>query len=617
MVRSAATLRVSNHEAAMLIEILSPTNPADTFDTNTNRASDQKDIRVTDTERSGADTYQCDALVVGSGAAGMSAAITARNRGLNVLIAEKEAKFGGTTARSGGWLWIPGTSLARAWGIVEDADQARTYLRHEAGNAFDAARVDAFLSEGPEAVDFFTSQTRLQFDMPLVFPDYHAEAPGGAQGGRSMVTRPFNARELGPHLKNLGEPLPELTVFGMMLGSGKEIVHFMRATKSLTSAIYVAKRLSRHLLDVMRHGRGMTLTNGNALAGRLAKSAFDLNIPLWLSSPVRELIPDDGGVCGAIVERQGRLMRVNAKRGVILACGGFPHDVQRRKAMFPHAGDGSLHYSPGPEGNTGDGLRMAEAAGARVEDNVPNAAAWVPVSITKRKDGSAGVMPHFIDRAKPGVIAVMRDGARFANEANSYHDFVQQMMKAAKPNEEIAAYLVCDHRALRKYGLGCVPPFPMPLRRHLRDGYLLRGDTLAALAERAGIDAAALQASVAKFNASAASGADAEFGKGSRAYNRFQGDALHGPNPCVAPIEHAPFYAIKMVIGDLGTYAGIRTDANACALDADGNAIPGLYAVGNDMASIMGGNYPGAGITLGPALTFGYIAGKHVAKSQR
>jgi succinate dehydrogenase/fumarate reductase flavoprotein subunit len=568
---------------------------------------------VPQTEPDGAEVYECDALVVGSGAAGMSAAITAAHGGLKVLIAEKQSTFGGTTARSGGWLWIPGTSLARGWGIVEGADQARTYLRHEAGNAFDAARVDAFLSKGPEAVDFFTAHTALQFDMPLVFPDYHAEAPGGAQGGRSMVTRPFDGRALGPHIKNLGAPLPELTVFGMMLGSGKEIIHFMRATKSLTSALYVAKRLSRHLLDVIRHGRGMTLTNGNALAGRLAKSAFDLNIPLWLSSPVRELIVEDGAVRGAMVERDGRRVRVNARRGVILACGGFPHDTQRRKAMFPHAPDGSAHYSPAPPGNTGDGLRMAEAVGGRVEDNVPNAAAWVPVSLTRRKDGSGGVMPHFIDRAKPGVIAVMRDGVRFANEANSYHDFVQDMMKAAKPGEEIAAYLVCDHRTLRKYGLGCVPPFPMPLKRHLRDGYLLRGDTLEELASRAGIDAAGLKQTVAKFNALALSGQDSEFGKGSRAYNRFQGDALHGPNPCVAPIGHGPFYAIKMVIGDLGTYAGIRTDAHARALDADGNVIAGLYAVGNDMASIMGGNYPGAGITLGPALTFGYIAGKHVA----
>jgi succinate dehydrogenase/fumarate reductase flavoprotein subunit len=559
------------------------------------------------------ETYECDALVVGSGCAGLSAAVTAGHSGLNMLIVEKEPRFGGTTARSGGWLWIPGTSLARDWGIVESPDQARTYLRHEAGNSFDAARVDAFLSAGPEAVDFFITNTAVRFDMPLTFPDYHAEAPGGAQGGRSMVTRPFDGRELGAHIKDIGGPLPELTIFGIMLGSGKDIVHFMRATRSLTSALYVAKRLSKHFLDVMRHGRGMTLTNGNALAGRLAKSAFDLNIPLWLSSPVRELIVEDGSVRGAIVERGGRLVRVRAKRGVILACGGFPHDVARRKTMFQHAPTGKEHWSPGPQGNTGDGLRMAEQAGGRVEDTLPNAAAWVPVSITERKDGSQGVMPHFIDRAKPGVIAVTREGVRFANEGNSYHDFVQAMVKAAKPGEEIAAFLICDHRALRKYGLGCVPPFPMPIGRYIRNHYLKRGATLAELAAEAGIDAKGLEATVAEFNIAAAEGRDPAFGKGSRAYNRYQGDALHGPNPCIAPIKDGPFYAIKLVIGDLGTYAGIKTDEHACALDAGGRPITGLYAVGNDMASIMGGNYPGAGITLGPALTFGYIAGRHIA----
>ena len=557
--------------------------------------------------------YQCDALVVGSGAAGMSAAVTAGHRGLNVLIVEKEPRFGGTTARSGGWLWIPGTALARNWGIVESTDQARTYLRHEAGNSFDAARVDAFLTAGPEAVDFFTSQTAVKFDMPLTFPDYHAEAPGGAQGGRSMVTRPFDGRELGEHIRDLGSPLPELTVFGMMLGSGKEIIHFMRATRSPASALYVARRLSKHFMDVMRHGRGMNLTNGNALARRLAKSAFDLKIPLWLSSPVRELIVEDGAVRGAMVERDGRLVRVHARRGVVLACGGFPHDIDRRKKMFPHAPTGNEHFSPGPAGNTGDGLRLAESAGGHVEDSLPNAAAWVPVSITERKDGSKGVMPHFIDRAKPGVIAVTREGKRFANEGNSYHDFVQEMMKAAPPGEEIAAFLLCDHRALRKYGLGCVPPFPMPLGHHLRTGYLKRGATLAELAGRAGINPGGLETTVAEFNRAAADGQDPAFGKGSRAYNRYQGDALHGPNPCIAPIKDGPFYAIKMVIGDLGTYAGIKTDDRARALDAEGHPIAGLYAAGNDMASIMGGNYPGAGITLGPALTFGYIAGKHIS----
>jgi succinate dehydrogenase/fumarate reductase flavoprotein subunit len=561
------------------------------------------------------EVYECDVLVAGSGCSGMAAAITARHRGLDALVVEKEPRFGGTTARSGGWLWIPGTSLARAYGITESQEQARTYLRHEAGNNYDAARVDAFLTAGPEAVDFFTTQTALRFDMPLVFPDYHAEAPGGAQGGRSMVTRPFDGRELGEQIKNLGAPLPELTVFGMMLGSGKEIIHFMRATKSLTSAIYVAKRLSGHFRDVMRYGRGMTLTNGNALAGRLAKSALDLKIPLWLSSPVRELIVENGSVCGARVVREGRTIEVRTRRGVVLACGGFPHDVARRKAMFPHAPTGAEHFSPGPVGNTGDGLRLAESAGGRVENRLPNAAAWVPVSLTTRKDGSRGVMPHFIDRAKPGVIAVMRDGKRFANEGNSYHDFVQAMTKAAKPNEEVAAFLVCDHKALRKYGLGCVPPFPMPLGHHLRSGYLMRGATLTKLAAKAGIDAKGLADAVAQFNKEATDGRDPAFGKGSRAYNRYQGDALHGPNPCVAPLKDGPFYAIKMVIGDLGTYAGILTDANARALDADGRVIPGLYAAGNDMASIMGGNYPGAGITLGPALTFGYIAGRHLADS--
>jgi phytoene dehydrogenase-like protein len=193
--------------------------------------------RMTDNKDGTTGLYECDALVVGTGRAGLSAAVTAGHHGLKVLVVEKEQRFGGTTARSGGWLWIPGTSLAKAWGIVETPDQARTYLRHEAGNSFDADRVDAFLGEGPEAVDFFTTRTSVRFDMPLTFPDYHAEAPGGAQGGRSMVTRPFDGRELGERIRDLGHPLPELTLFGVMLGSGKDILHFMRATRSLTSAI--------------------------------------------------------------------------------------------------------------------------------------------------------------------------------------------------------------------------------------------------------------------------------------------------------------------------------------------------------------------------------------------
>jgi succinate dehydrogenase/fumarate reductase flavoprotein subunit len=561
------------------------------------------------------DAYECDVLVIGSGASGMSAGITAAAHGLKVLVVEKESKFGGTTARSGGWLWIPGTSLAKAWGIHEDPELARTYLRHEAGNSFDAERVDAFIEHGPKAIDFFLRTSAVRFDLPLVFPDYHAEAPGGTQGGRSMVARPFDGRELGDHIKTLGAALPELTVFGMMLGSGKDIVHFMRVTRSLQSAVYVAKRLAKHLFQVLCYGRGMLLTNGNALAGRLAKSAFDLGIPLWLSSPAKELIADsDSGVVrGAVVEREGRRVSVSARRGVVLACGGFPHDVARRKGLFPHAPSGREHYSPGPTGNTGDGLRLAEAVGGKVDTSLPHAAAWVPVSITTRKDGSHGVMPHFIDRAKPGVIAVTANGKRFTNEGNSYHDFVQAMMAACAGQGEVTAYLVCDHETLRKYGLGAVAPFPLPIGRHLNSGYLLKGMTLDDLARKAGIDPAGLQATVKDVNVHARDGQDPTFGKGTKAYNRYQGDALHTPNPCIKPIEKAPYYAIKLVVGDLGTYAGLVTDAHARVLDGDRRPIPGLYAVGNDIASIMGGNYPGAGITLGPALTFGHIAGCHLA----
>lgn len=559
--------------------------------------------------------FDCDVLVVGTGASGMSTAITAASHGLDVLVVDKEPMFGGTTARSGGWLWIPGTKLATGQGLHEPPGAARTYLQHEAGTHFDAARVDAFLARGPEAIEFFTSRTCVQFDMPPAFPDYHAEAPGGQQGGRSMVTRPFDGRELGERVKLLSPPLPELTVFGMMLGSGKEILHFMRTFKSLESFVYVTRRLARYGLDVLRHGRGMTLTNGNALAGRLARAAMDLRIPVWLRSPVKELIVEDGRVAGARVEREGTPVEVRARRGVVLACGGFPHDIERRRQLFAHAPTGREHFSPSPRSNVGEGIRLAESVGGYVDPSIPNAAAWVPTSVTTRSDGTQGVMPHFIDRAKPGVIAVTGEGRRFTNEGNSYHDFVQALVAACRGAGEVGAWLLCDHRALRSYGLGCVAPYPMPIGRHLRSGYLKTGRTIAELAQAIGVDAGALQATVSEFNRHAARGEDPQFGKGSKAYNRYQGDALMKPNPCVAPLQDGPFYAIRLVVGDIGTFAGLATDASTRVLRRDGSAVPGLFAVGNDAASVMGGNYPGAGITLGPALTFGYVCGMHLAQS--
>ncbi len=554
-----------------------------------------------------------DVLVVGTGASGMSAAVTAAHNGLKVLVVEKAPVYGGTTARSGGWLWIPNTKLALEQGIHEPAGSARTYLQHEASTHFDAARVDAFIENGPKAIDFFTEKTCVQFDMPPVFPDYHAEVPGGQMGGRSMVTRPFDARALGRRVAQLAPPVPELTVFGMMLGSGKELWHFLRAFKSLESFWFVAKRFGRHLLDVVQHGRGMTLTNGNALAGRLAKAGMDLNIPVWLSSPVSKLIVEGDRVVGATVMQEGKPVEVRARRGVVLACGGFPFDVERRKQLFPHAPTGREHYTPSPPLNTGDGLRLGESVGAWVDPTIPNAAAWCPTSVSKRSDGSEGVMPHFIDRAKPGVIAVTQSGRRFGNEALSYHDFVQNLVKACEGQPEVTCWLLCDHAHLRQYGLGAVAPFPLPIGKHLKSGYLKRGNSIDDLARIMQVPVAAVKEEIEIFNQDSKTGVDTKFGKGSTAYNRYQGDSLVKPNPCMAPIVQGPFYAIKVVVGEIGTFAGLATNASCQVLTQDKQTVKGLYAVGNDAASVMGGNYPGAGITLGPAVTFGFVVGQKLA----
>jgi succinate dehydrogenase/fumarate reductase flavoprotein subunit len=548
---------------------------------------------------------ECDVLVAGSGAGGLAAAVTARRHGLEVIVAEKAPQFGGTTALSGGWLWIPNHPMQREIGISDSVEEAATYLLHETGEKFDPERVNALLANGPRMVEWFVRETAVRFDPSAVFPDYHPDAPGGKPGGRSIVAAAFDGRELGPIFARLRPPLPELTVFGIMIGSGAELVHFMRWSKSLRSAAFVARRLIGHGCAKLLYGRGVRLTNGNALAGRLLKSALDAGVELWDSAPVRELLKEDGAVRGALVERNGATVRVSARKGVVLACGGFPQDRERRARLFPHP----EHHSPAPAGNTGDGLRLALAAGAKLDESLPNAAAWVPVSRVPRKDGGFGLFPHFIDRAKPGVIAVTRKGWRFVNEGNSYHDFVQALLR----QHETTAWLVTDRRAIRAYGLGFVKPRPLPLAPHLASGYLLSGATPAELAAKAGIDPGALEATLAAYNRHAKSGTDPDFHKGGTAYNRFYGDPDIKPNPCLAPIEQPPFYAVQVLIGDLGTYAGIVTNGNAQVLDGNRRPIAGLYAAGNDALSIMGGGYPGPGITLGPAMTFGWIAGRHLA----
>jgi succinate dehydrogenase/fumarate reductase flavoprotein subunit len=558
-------------------------------------------------------TRSCDVLVVGSGAGGLSTAITAKKGGLDVLVIEKEEFFGGTTAFSGGVLWIPGNAHARKAGISDTREAAKIYLRNETGNFFSEKAIDAFLDQGPRMLEFFERETEAKFVLSG-YPDYHPDVAGGAALGRSVTAAPFDARKLGGEIKRLRPPLETITFIGMMFNSSNEdLKHFFRATRSLKSATYVAKRLISHFKDLALYRRGVQITSGNALVARLAKTAFDLQIPLLTATAARQLIVEQGGIRGALVQGREGEYRISARRAVVLACGGFSHDIERIVRAYPHVARGGEHLSPTPPGNTGDGIKMAEQVGGSCDIRFPNAAAWMPVSKVPLGGGRFGVFPHLVDRYKPGVIAVNRHGKRFTNESNSYHDTGAAMIADNEAQTETAAWLICDHATIRKYGLGYAKPAPVPIGIYLRNGYLRTASTVRALAGQAGIDADGLEQTVRLYNEGAVIGEDREFGRGSTAFNRFLGDPESKPNPNVAPIGNGPYYALKLVMGDLGTFDGLTTDTVGRVLGRDAEAIPGLYAVGNDRASIMGGNYPGAGITLGPIMTFGYITGRHLA----
>lgn len=555
----------------------------------------------------------CDVLVIGSGAGGSSTAITARKHGLDVVVIEKEAYFGGTTAFSGGVLWIPGNRHARANGVNDTREAAKTYMRNETGAFYDEAAVDAFLDTGPHMLDFFERETEVKF-VPTLYPDYHPNVQGGVDIGRSVVAAPYDARGLGDDIARLRPPLKTITFIGMMFNSSNaDLKHFFNATRSLKSAAYVAKRLASHLKDLALYRRGVQITSGNALAARLAKTALSLGIPIHTNTAAQELTLSDNRVTGAIVKGPQGEMRIAARRGVVLACGGFSHDIARIAKAYPHVTRRGEHCSPVPKGNTGDGARMAESVGAQVPIRYPQPAAWMPVSRVPMRDGTFGVFPHLLDRYKPGIIGVTRKGRRFTNEANSYHDVGAAMIEACRGEKDTAMWLICDHATIRKYGLGYAKPAPVPLGPLLRNGYLVKGRTLAELAQRAGIDAEPLEATVRIYNESAVRGEDPQFGRGSTSFNQYLADPECKPNPCVAPIGDGPYYALKVVMGDLGTFDGITTAVTGEVLDARGAVIDGLYAVGNDRASVMGGNYPGAGITLGPIMTFGYITGRRLA----
>ena len=584
---------------------------------------------------------ECDVLVIGSGAGGLSTAITAAHAGLQVIVAEKEPVFGGTTAFSGGVLWVPGSKYGRAQNPADTREAARQYLKNETGVFFDAGAVDAFLDHAPQMVEWFERETSVKF-VPTLYPDYHPTVAGGVDIGRSVLAAPFDIRALGKDMARLRPPLKTITFIGMMFNSSNaDLKHFFNATKSLESFWYVCKRLATHIKELALYQRGIHVTSGNALAARLAKSALDLGIPIWTSSPAKRLLVEQGAVRGAVLQQGGgEQVTVRARHAVVLACGGFPHDRERISKAYPHLASGGEHHSPVPAGHTGDGISLGEAAGARFDIKFKSTSAWMPVSRVPYGNGQYGVFPHLLDRYKPGIIGVLANGRRFCNESESYHDVGAAMIEACKDaaaqgcsqaagspsgggasrsdapggsQYETAMWLVCDQPTLGKYGLGYVKPAPMPVGGFIRKGYLFKGRTLRELGQACGIDGEQLERTVAEYNVGAERGQDLQFGRGTTSFNRYLADPANQPNPCVAPVKQGPFYAVKVYMGDLGTFDGLATTPEGQVLSTRSTPIEGLYAVGNDRASMMGGNYPGAGITLGPNMTFGWIAGRHIA----
>ncbi|MNM46355.1 FAD-dependent oxidoreductase [Pseudomonas sp. Hg5Tf] len=563
-------------------------------------------------DTSPSERVDCDVLVIGSGAAGLAAAVTAAWHGQKVIVVEKDPVFGGATAWSGGWMWVPCNPLAQRAGIIEDRSQPRTYLEHELGERFDAQMIDAFLEAAPNMVSFFERHTALQFADGNGIADIHGNTPGAGTGGRSVIAAPYDGRKAGKLLKRLRKTMRETSFMGMPIMAGKDLGAFLTLTRSWRSLLHVSRRFSRHLLDLARYGRAMQLVNGVALVARLAKSAQNLGVLLWESAPAKHLLQEQGRVSGALIETARGPISIHARKAVVLAAGGFANDIERRKALFPRTPTGHEHLALPPLGANGDGLRLGESVGGQVADDLHSPVAWAPVSRVPHSDGSTGHFPHIIERGKPGIIGVLADGKRFVNEADGYYDYVSAMVAQA-PGEKVESWLICSHAFQRRYGLGISRPFPLPVQPLINSGYLKTANSIEALARVCGIDPQGLSATVAEYNRHAHNGEDPQFGRGSTLYNRKQGDALHRPNPCVAPIEQGPFYAVKVEPGCFGTFAGLKTNEHAQVLDSQRQPIVGLYAAGTDMASIMGGHYPAGGINLGPAATFGYIAGRHIA----
>ena len=555
------------------------------------------------------DGTEFDLVVIGAGGAGLSAAVFAAIDGAKVLVVERTELVGGTTAWSAGTTWVPGTHHAVKVNASDTLADVTTYLNHAVGTQAPAALRDAFLKNGPEAVAKIEALTTVRFRPYAKHPDYISDLPGSTLNGRALEPEPFDGRLLGKLFPLLRPPIPEFTVLSGMMVDRTDINHLLAMTKSWVSLKHSLSIVWRHLLDRLSHARGTRLVMGNALVGHLMHALSQQGTAtLALKTSVTSIERDDKGRVVAVrLSSATGNARVLAKKGVVLASGGFNRDPVLRADKLPGI---SAEWCPAAPGHTGEALALARGLGAVEGQGAQSPAFWAPVSLRKRTDGSTAVFPHFVmDRAKPGMITVNQAGERFVNESTSYHLFALGMQAA---QQAVPAYLIADAKALRQYGMGMVRPGGKGLSPFLADGYLTEANSLQELADKLCISADGLAQSVANNNAFARAGVDTQFKRGVTAYQQNIGDAAAGGlNPNLGQISEGPYYAVKLYPGDIGAAQGLQTNEHAQVLNAQGQCIAGLYAVGNDMNSIMGGVYPAPGITIGPALVFASLAVKN------
>ncbi|RDK06335.1 FAD-dependent oxidoreductase [Cupriavidus lacunae] len=556
-----------------------------------------------------------DVVVVGSGAGGMLAACRAADRGLSVVVLEKSSQYGGTSAVSGGGIWIPLNHHIAPAGGQDDYATALEYVLACTGEHGDPQRVRAYLEQAPRMLQYLEQQAGVRYYTLPRYADYFQKLPGAMPGYRALDPMPFDGARLREEFARLRPPSPGTLVAGRVAVTSAEAHALLcRGPGWLGLAV---RQFARYWLDLgwrRKTRRDRRLTLGNSLVGGLRRAMMDRAIPLWLDTALQDLIVEDGTVRGVRAVQDGRAVEIRALRGVILAAGGFERNQAMREQYLPQPTRAA--WSATPPNNTGDAIRAAQAAGAGVA-----LMSHVWGAPTVHVQGEEKQRALFIERAMPGCLVVNGQGRRFVNEAAPYSEFVPAMYRDhEKTGSSVPAWMVFDATFRHKYPCGPILPGSVMPDRSIPAslaGILVRADSLAQLAQQIGVDADGLAESVARMNGYAATGVDEEFGKGDNLFDTYYSDPAVRPNPCLAPIGKAPFYAVRIDAGDIGTKGGLATDASARVLRDDGSAIAGLFAIGNTSASMMGTSYPGAGSTLGPAMTFGFIAADVLSQHAR